>query len=187
MVGLIMKYIILKLIFIFFSFSIIAKENFETDLIYLCGPDMSIPKKDSLNWSLGLEYSDFPEGIGGYQYFYFIIDLDENDKWDKLIVQNYESKEQYPTYFKSRIAHTYISNGMDNYSEFSYGDFISIRAISEYLEYGQVKNIKNFTLDKELSLFKLKYTSEYPDGKVEHNSETQGFCELYYADEEKKF
>ena len=34
MVGLIMKYIILKLIFIFFSFSIIAKENFETDLIY---------------------------------------------------------------------------------------------------------------------------------------------------------
>ena len=178
--------IIFKLIFIFFSFSVIAEEKFETDLIYLCGPDISIPKEAGLFWSLGMEPSDFPEGIGGYQYYYFIIDLNENQEWDKLIVQNYESNEQYPNYFKSRIEHTYITNGMENYSEFIYEDFISIKAISEYREYGQVKNIKSFTLDKELSLYKLKFTSEYPDGEVNHNSEAQGFCTLYFADGEKK-
>lgn len=181
-----MMKIIFKFIFIFFSFSAIAEEKFETDLIYLCGPDTSIPKEAGLLWSLGMEPSDFPEGIGGYQYYYFIIDLNQNQEWDKLIVQNYESKEQYPTYFKSRIEHTYITNGMENYSEFNYGDFISIKAISEYREYGQVKNIKSFILDKELSLYKLKFTSEYPNGEINHNSEAKGFCILYYADGESQ-
>lgn len=186
MLNLNLMKIIFKLIFIFFSFSAIAEEKFETDLIYLCGPDVSVPKEAGMFWSLGMEPSDFPEGIFAFQYYYFIIDLNENLEWDKLIVQNYESNEQYPNYFKSRIEHTYISNGMENYSEFSYGEFISIDVISEYREYGQVKNIKSFTLDKEISMYKQKNTSVYPDGEVTHNSEAKGFCMLYFTDGEKQ-
>ena len=158
-----MKKLLISTFLIFFVLNLNADENFKLDLIYLCGPDLSVTDKD--NWSFGLDSDEFTQHYSGYDYFYVIIDLDSNERWNKIVLENYRTKEQYPSYFKSFIEHTGVSNGMTNYSEFIVSDIIEITATSVYVEYEQFHHIKNYTFDKNLKIYTVEFSSEYKDGR----------------------